>query len=326
MTLKQEKDYCNIKEHYMVNAEKLFFIRFLFLFMAVVTGMNSLNAQALFQGLSHPVNSRGWAMGEAVSTLNSDGTGILFNPAALSNAAPSLQLSMTNFVLGIHSTNACAVFDSKIGKIGAAMKYLDYGAFTERDKYGTDIGEFRVNDYYFNLVYGRSISRHLNLGFSAGLANSELNSLSSRAIIGSIGLLYFEKKSSLSIGLSYNNFGKITKTYISNESPLYGGFILGVSKHLEHLPMIISSDICQVQKDEYIVKVGGEFDFRDMFFLRWGMTTKGWQLNTVQNFSSFFAGTSLGMGLKLGKMAIDLAVVTLGDAGQITSFTLSRDH
>lgn len=295
------------------------------LLISLFSTINTMQAQALFQGLNHPINSRGWGMGSAVCGLTNNGAGILSNPGTLSSAPPSLQVSYTSFVLDIYSTTGFAIMNAPVkGRCAVIVHYLDYGSFTERNREGEDTGNFYVNDLNMGIAYGTNITQKLSAGASVSFIHSNLNLLSANAILGSIGVLYYDSNSTLAVGFSYRNFGSLVSGYNTEDEPLPTTFIIGVSKHLAHLPMILSIDAYRVYKDEYVARIGGEFLFRDRFFLRWGTSTRRFQINAQQTFKDFLAGSSAGIGVKLNKFHFDIAFVSLGNIGTISSVSISQ--
>jgi hypothetical protein len=284
-----------------------------------------LHSQALFQGLNQPINARGWGMGAATSSQFKGASGMLYNPAVISRAPDLWQLNYTSFPLDIASSSAFAVFHTPLkGKFGLLLNYLDYGSFTERDMDGNETGSFNVNDLTFRLSYGLQLTRRLSIGLASGYSHSQLSSLSARALLGTIGIQYYDDVSTLSVGISYHNFGTLIEGYANDNESLPSTFIIGVSKKLEHLPMIISIDGYQAYPEEYIAKIGGEFIISDHFFLRWGTSTRRFQIRGQETFRNFFASTSIGAGIYFGSFFIDMAFVGLGDAGVISSFSITQ--
>ncbi len=296
-----------------------------YLIIAVFGIVSMMQAQALFQGLNHPLNSRGWGMGSAVCGLVNDGTGISSNPGTLSRAPLSWQVNYTSFVLDIYSTTGFVILNAPVkGKYAVMIHYLDYGSFSERNREGEATGNFCVNDLNMGIAYGTDITQKLSAGASASVVHSNLNLLSANAVLGTIGILYYDSNSSLAIGFAYNNFGTLLSGYKTEDEPLPRTFIIGVSKHLAHLPMILSFDVYQAYKDEYIARIGGEFHFHNRFFLRWGTSTRRFQINTQQTFKDFLAGSSAGVGIKLSRFHFDLAFMSFGNIGTISSISISQ--
>jgi hypothetical protein len=299
--------------------------KFLF-FIIILVFYSSINGQALFQGVKQPVTSRSWGMGSTSTGITNDCSGIISNPATISKTTDSWQLSYTSYVLDIFSTTATAVFTpSYKGKWALIFNYLDYGSFIERDMEGTKTGEFAVNDLYIGAAYSRELMQRTSAGASILYANSNINTMSAEAILFSFGLLYYEPNSTLSIGLSYANYGFLTSGYITKKDKLPTTFMIGVSKKLAHLPLILSIDCYEAYKDEYLLRLGGEFILPHHLFLRFGASSNKLNLKSQQNFNDFLAGLSVGFGMAVGKFQFDLAVASLGNMGNIFSTGISQN-
>jgi len=283
------------------------------------------HGQALFQGLNHPINARGWGMGSATASQFIGGSGLLYNPATLPLSNNLWQLNYTTFVTDIYSTTGFVIIKAPIkGKIGLLMQYLDYGSFTERDHRGNETGSFSVNDLAFRLSYGFQLTRRLGIGASCGYVQSNLDALTAKALLGSLGLHYFDEINNLAIGISYHNFGTLLQGYTNDEERVPATVMIGISKKLEHLPLILSIDAYEAYQAEYVAKIGGEFLLSNYFFLRWGSSTRRFQIRGQETLKNFFAASSIGIGINLRKIYFDLAFVGLGDAGNISSFSITQ--
>lgn len=292
--------------------------------VSLILSVAGLRGQALFQGLNHPVGARGWGMGSSVSSQSKAASGIRFNPAVI-NFSPFLwQISHTMFPLDITSTGATTVFALPPGKFALQFDYLNYGSFIERDWEGVEIGSFSVYDLSSSLIYGRQITRRLSIGLAASFMQSRLSSLNATVALGSAGILYYDEISTLSVGLAYRNFGVLNRGYSDSEEDLPTSLVFGISKKLAYLPMILSVDALKTYRNDYIANIGGEFIIGEHLCLRWGNSTRRFQLRGQQSLQSFFAAAAAGLGINYKTFIFDIAVVGLSDAGHITSVSLSQ--
>lgn len=281
--------------------------------------------QALFQGLNFPTNARSWGMGAAASSLMDDGSGALYNPATLADVSSGWQINYTSFILDIYSSTGNIMLSAPFGgNFALTTHLLNYGSFKERDGRGEQTGEFTANDFDISVAYGKPISKRLNFGTSMTYARADISNLSADGLLGTIGAIYYDKESTLSIGASYHNFGVLFSGFQNEKEKLPATFILGISKKLAHLPMIISADLFKSDSEKLIFKVGGEFNFNDRYFLRWGTSTRRFDIQAQQTFTNFLAASSAGAGLKMNTMRLDLAFVSLGNAGTISSLSISQ--
>ncbi len=297
----------------------------LVLIYCLMINAGGLGAQAFFQGLNHPVNARGWGMGAAASSQSKSASGVLYNPATIALSPDLWQINHTMFPLDISASSAYSVFTTPVpGKFAMLFSYLNYGSFTERDWEGTEVGSFSVYDLTSSVAYSRKLTRRLSVGLSTALTQSRLNTMTASAILGSFGILYYNEISTLSIGLSYRNFGILIDSYSGGDEHVPSMLIAGISKKLAHLPMILSIDAYQAYRDEYIANIGGEFIIGEHLFLRWGNSTRRFQIRGQESFKNFFSSASAGFGINFRSFVFDLAVIGLSDAGHISSISISQ--
>ncbi|MDO9548579.1 MAG: PorV/PorQ family protein [Candidatus Marinimicrobia bacterium] len=297
----------------------------LFLIFFLIINAAGLRGQAFFQGLNHPVNARGWGMGSAASSQSKSASGVLYNPAVIAHSPDLWQVNHTMFPLDISTSSAYTVFTTPApGKFAMLFSYLNYGSFTERDWEGAETGSFGVYDLTSSVAYSRKLSRRLSVGLSTALTQSRLNSLTASAILGSVGILYYNEISTLSIGLCYRNFGVLIDSFSGKNEPLPSMLMAGISKKLAHLPMILSVDAYQAYRDEYVANIGGEFIIGEHLFLRWGNSTRRFQIRGQESFKNFFSSASAGLGINFRSFVFDFAVVGLSDAGNISSISITQ--
>ncbi|MFA6742779.1 MAG: PorV/PorQ family protein [Candidatus Neomarinimicrobiota bacterium] len=286
----------------------------------------SMFGQALFQGLYQPIDARGWGMGAALVAQTRNSSGVTYNPAILTVVPRTCQLNYTRYVLDIQATNALITWRAPgRGNLAAIVGYFDYGNFKETDEDGHELGEFHVSDLTLRIGYGLPLTGKLSAGLTATVINSDLANYNSKALLGSMGLLYYDAISTLSIGLAYTNFGRLLSGYISDEEKIQPALMAGVSKKLEHLPMIIAADLMHYEAGDYIVKIGGEFLIGSNFFLRWGTSSRRFGINTRHTLTNFFNSSSLGGGVVINRLQVDLTWLSLGHAGSVFAFSIAQN-
>jgi hypothetical protein len=280
----------------------------------------------LFQGLNQPIDARGWAMGAALVAQTRNSSGVVYNPAILSQIPRKWQVNYTRYVLDIQATNALVVLPAPWrGNLGAMIGYLDYGNFTETDAAGNELGGFDVSDLALRLGYGLPVTTKLSAGLTATFVNSNLADYRSQALLGSVGLLYYDQISTFSVGLAYTNFGELLGGYINDTEIIQPALMAGISKKLAHLPMVIAADLMHYRAGENIVKVGGEFLLSQNLFLRWGTSSRRFNIGTQQTLKNFFNSSSIGGGLALRRLQIDLSWLSLGHAGGVFALSLAQN-
>ena len=293
--------------------------------LSILSGQ-MVRAQALFQGLDQPVDARGWALGAALNGLAGGPSGITFNPALLTRSERLWQTTLTTYILDIRSTNLIAILPlaKNHGHVGFHIGYLNYSDFTETDEANNTLGTFSAGDLYLRLAYGYQISRRLSAGLSTTRAQSRIGDQQATAWLGSAGLLYYEPVSTIAVGLSYTNFGNMTAGFGGTREELRPLLMVGVSKKLAHLPMTLTGDLMHRAVANNTIKIGGEFNFRDTYFLRWGTSTRRFQIGSQETLTSFFGASSLGAGFRWRSFQLDLSTLSIGHAGQVTAISLTQ--
>jgi len=264
-------------------------------------------------------------MGAATSSLNNDGSGMQSNPATISMTANGWQINYTSFAADIsYSTGYLTTSAPFGGNIALMSHLLNYGSFVERDGEGNETGDFSANDFDLTIAYGCQMTRRFSLGISSTYIRSVIGSLSANALLGSFGIMYYDRESTLSIGASYHHFGVMLSGFNDQKETPPATLALGISKKLAHLPMIISADVYRTNKEKIVGKIGGEFVFGNRYFLRWGTSTRRFDLQGRQTFTNFLAASSIGAGMIWRTFRFDLAFVSRGDAGTISSLSISQ--
>jgi hypothetical protein len=286
---------------------------------------SNLWAQALFQGLDFPPSARGWGMGAAVCGIADNNSAIQINPAFTALASPGWEANYTRYLLDIYSSSVHGFFKIPyLKQVGAGFQYLNYGHFTGRDEAGEKTGEYSAGDLLASISYGYPVTQKLSLGLTLNYIYSNLADYSAQGLYGTIGLLYRHLASSTTLGISFRNWGGLFKGYLNPEEKVTTGIMIGFSKKLQYLPMLLAIDTFRAQTGDLILRLGGEFTFGEIFFLRFGSSTRRFQLDSRQTFRNFLAGSSIGVGYRLQRITFDIAFVGLGDLGTLSSISIRQ--
>ncbi len=294
------------------------------IFTLVIILNQLLHGQAYFQGITHPINAAGWSMASATSTIYKNGTGVFLNPSLISLSPSSIHTNLTSFVLDINSLNMQILFNKTTYSWGLSLSYLNYGKFLERDMNGIETGSFHANDKNLTLYYGGKIVTNIYFGFSGTYLSSNLSSLSSNAITGSVGMLYHNPNNTLSIGFTYKNSGYNMSNYSNNKEQIPSQYIFGISKHLAYLPVTIAADFQKQENRKPIVNLGLEIDIKEYLVIRVGSSSKRFNLQNEYDVKNFLAGSSCGFGIMVKKYQFDFGFSSLGDAGNISSISITK--
>lgn len=290
----------------------------------MTAGTTTLKAQALYQLNNHAKTASGWGIGAATSTLYNSFDGIFQNPALMANSPKFYHLNYTNFVLDINTTTLNVGLKNRFFNYAVSISYMNFGDFTEKDIDGNPMGEFVANDKELSLVMAKSFGHYFSFGVSGSYLNSKIDNASATNLSGSVGMQFYYPKESLSIGLSLKNIDWQLDSYAGKTETLPNLWTLGVSKKLRYLPAIICLDLLKYTDYELIFNTGVKFEANQYFDMTLGTSSRKFDLQNRTDLASLTAGISGGIGLNLRKFHLDMSYSSLGDAGEITSFSFYR--
>ncbi len=286
--------------------------------------------RAGFDFLRHEMAARPAALGGAFISIPGDLTGIYYNPASLASInGPHIQGTFTDQIFDLKSGSFLYAQPHKeIGVFTIGVHYLNYGEFKEIDLIGNEVGTFGASDLLFSLAYANHLMEHLTGGVSLNWIQSNIESYSASAIGLNAGLLYEIPSQMMHVGLSVRNFGTSVKSFIDTKEKLPTSYQLGLSKRLEHLPLLMNVSVLRYQYEEsssmggFYLSAGGEFQLSPVVGLRFGYNSRA-QEEKVEVEQDRLAGVSLGIGIHLKKYNIDITRSSYGILGAMTHFTLS---
>lgn len=275
-----------------------------------------------FDFLRTLVGARPSAMGGSFVAVPGDIYGILYNPAGLSSM-PKRQATLTylNHLLDFQSVFVAYGQPLTSGTMAFGLNYFDYGTFEGRDENNADTGEFGASSFVLSASYSRMLSERLSLGGSAKFIRFQIESFSETALAGDLGLLYSIPTSDLHFALAVFNVGTATSAFIETKDDLPLNVQFGVSKKLEHLPLMVSGALIKFNNESLDFRLGGEFTLTEQLFLRVGYNSVG-QDQKVDTSKDRLAGVSFGLGLKVSKFDVDYSFSSFGEVGSLNRITL----
>lgn len=113
-------------------------------------------------------------------------------------------------------------------------------------------------------------------------------------------------------------------SYDDYEEDMSNLAIIGVSKKLQYLPAIVSIDLLSYQDYDLMFNAGVKFQPNSHFKIFVGTGSKKFELQTRSDITSLFSGISLGTGIEFNSLNFDISYSSLGDAGEITSFSFYK--
>ena len=283
-----------------------------------------VNGQGLYQVNNHSKTASGWGMSSAVSSLNNSIDGVFLNPASLAQSPNFYHANFTKFVLDVSSTSIGIGLENKYFKYAVNVSYMNFGEFDEKDSDGNKLGTFSANDKEISLSIAKKLGNYISAGVSTAFISSNIQNYTATALSGGIGLQYFHPEQNLAIGLSYRNMDYQISNYNDKDEYMPNLAILGISKKLQYLPATASFDLMSYGNSDIMFNAGAKFQPNSLLSIFIGTGSKKFQLQNRSDISSLVSGISLGAGVEIKKTNFDISYSSLGDAGQITSFSFYR--
>jgi hypothetical protein len=266
--------------------------------------------------------ARAAGMGEAFTVLGQDPTALFYNPACMGEVEGNFALSAggTQWIADINYYNLTGVYNTGVwGNFGFSIITPDYGEIlgTRYDSIAgyVETGVYHPHAFCAGLAYAREftdkftvglhvkyVSQHLgwnrkatDVADSFAIVQNEISALSY-----DFGLLFYPGFKSFAFGMSVRNFSpRVAYEDLGFELPLT--FTLGVAMDvmdfLGEYPdysLNIAADGIHPRDWGEQYKVGAEFGYKDMIFLR-----AGWKFNCYSE------GLTAGVGISYSGVKID---------------------
>lgn len=257
-------------------------------------------------------------------------------------------IGITNLQYAYHSPKLQTTF-------GVAIQGINYGTFQAMDVYGTYLGTVRANDLAVNLSAARQYKEHWRYGVTLKWAHSTLADRSASALLGDVGVTYFDTAKGITLGIVAKNMGVTLKRYNPDNpaEPLPFDLQIGLTKSLKNVPLklfvvahhlyqwdirysnpadkksnIFGADTTADTKSYFADKlfrhitIGGELTIGK----RLGVSVaynhlRRNELSTLE--TKGLAGFSFGLGLYLNKFQVHYARSIMATAGAYNEFGLN---
>lgn len=230
----------------------LYFLRFikrmlLLVVSATLVLMPSANGQSqsgrVYEFINLPSTARITALGGyAVPQTGNDLGMALFYPALMEHmTGKQLSLNFVDYFADIsYGTAAASGEFGKIGKVNAAVQFINYGTFTHADELGNRYGDFTGAEYAVSLGWGRRLSDRFSIGSNIRFINSSFEQYSSFGLAADVGFAYVDPEKELISSVVFRNMGRQITNYEGENEPLPFDIVLGVSKKLINAPLRFS--------------------------------------------------------------------------------------
>lgn len=280
-------------------------------------------AQSTYEFLRVDPSARSGALGGSFVTNNDDADVIFYNPAGLSLLTDNLvSFSFVKHLMDINlaSISYSTDFDG-LGRVGAAIKYINYGSFDEADEFGNRFGEFNASEAAFIVGYSNQLEENFYYGTNAKFIYSGIADRSSTALAVDVGLHYQVPEQDMNLGVSILNLGSQVSSYYDTKEDLPLDIVIGGAVKLKHLPLRLSLDFHKLneERDDFVQRfkafaVGAEFTLSPVFKLRFGYNNERRSELKIGT-TSGIAGFNAGLGAKISDYRFDYGYSSLGLIG-----------
>ncbi|KAB2846329.1 MAG: PorV/PorQ family protein [Melioribacteraceae bacterium] len=295
--------------------------------------------------------ARATAMGSAFVAVADDPSAIFWNPAGIARLQQNgFVLDHTEWIADLKYNFLAATFNlGNFGSLGVSFVTSDYGDMkvtTVDEPNGT--GEiFNVSDAAFSIAWAINLTDNFSIGFNPKVVYQSIWNMSDYALAIDLGVLYNTPFEGFTLGMAISNFGSKMGLDGTTAVVLYdpdqgttgnnGRIPANLETELWDLPLnfkvgisykpdlgdvhkiVLDFDASHPNNDYESLNVGGEYSFKDIFFLRGGY--KSLLLDGSEESYTFGAGIKQHL---LGNVNIifDYAYSDFGRLSNIQKFSV----
>jgi len=301
------------------------------LFIVFILTASFTFGQNTYDFLNVDMSARAASLGGSFVTNNDDVDVLFYNPAGMSFLEKDpVSFSFVKHLMDINLFSlAYSTEFENIGRFGTAIKYINYGSFDEADEFGNRTGEFNAGELAFILGYTNEFSENFYYGANAKVIYSSIADESSSAIALDLGINYEIPNQKLNLAAAVSNLGAQLSSYIDTKEDLPLDVAIGISKRLENLPVRLSLDFHQLNKERDELyqhlkgfSLGAEFYLSEVFTLRFGYDNEK-RSDLKVGSSSGIAGFNGGLGVKISEYVFNYGYSSLGTIGAMHRIGLS---
>jgi len=290
-----------------------------------------------FSFLRFEPSARAAALGGSFSSVYGDDVnGLFYNPALLNASMHNtLSVSYLNFLSDVNAGFlAYGRTYEALGSVGVGIRFLTWGDVQGGDEQGNKTGSFGAGDVALTVGLARSYGETFRYGGNVHFVHSQIESYRASALAADVGIVYHLAASRFTASASVNNVGFALQSLGAERDELPMDLRLGVSKRLEHVPLLLSLTVYNlnhpnevadgtgaISRALHFVLIGGEFQFSPAFNLRFGYNHRRHEALKAQSRLDT-AGLGVGFGLKVAGANVDYAFNSWSSAGGLHQFTL----
>ncbi len=287
-------------------------------------------AQNTYEFLRVDMSARAAALGGSFISYFDDPDIIFYNPAGMMLTKNSpVSFSFTKHLLDVNLASFSYSTElQNIGRVGAAVKYINYGTFDRADEFGNRNGEFGAGELALLLGYAGTLDKNFYYGANAKIIYSSIEDHSSSAVALDLGIHYTIPSQQINIAAVVLNLGTQLSSFINTNEDLPVDVAIGISKRLKNLPLRLSLDFHKLteKRDDFVQRfkafaVGTEFYLSKVFILRFGYNNEKRSELKVGT-TAGIAGFSAGLGVNISDYRFDYGYSSLGLIGGLHRISL----
>lgn len=314
---------------------------FCFLCLAPAVAFTQASNSSIYRFLEVTPNARAAAQGgNHVALFGADASLFHLNPAFLApESSKKVSATFVNYFSDIRMGFANGAYHIQdIGTLGVGLRYVSYGEMDEFTEDGERLGSLRASDLSFTTALSTQLSEKLSAAAGVDLIHSAYHTYSSSAVVASGGMYYIDTSKKFSAGISFRNLGDQLSYYNGTGEDIPFDISIGLSKKPEKFPFQLSLTLRQLnnwnmrivgetEAPDLLTNIarhailGGEAQLSDNFKLRMGYNY--FVSEQIKSDAAIdLSGVSLGIGLNIKGLKIDLSRSSYSDIGGIVQISI----
>ena len=266
------------------------------------------------------------ATGGAFSAVAGDVNALYWNPAALARlTSDQVTVTYSNYFQDVQF--GFLGYARPLGArqvVGIGVQYLSFGTFQETssvDPTGARSDTFGAGDLAVTLSYSRTAGEYAAFGVNVKTLYERIQDFSASALALDAGIHIRIPAYRLNGAVVLQHAGFVSSSFISGrKDPLPISFRTGISYTPRHLPLLISVDVDKTRARSVVGRLGGEFNIRNLVFIRGGFASSGSDLR-LESSDTRLMGVSGGLGFQARAYRLDYAytpALRLGDVHRVS--------
>jgi len=215
-------------------------ISFCLLFFTTVSLLAQTGGNNTYEFLNISSSARVAALGgQQIAVKDNDPFLAFDNPSLLNKEMDNkIALTYVNYISDIGSGFASYTKSSEnVGTFSGAIKFIDYGEFTETDNAGNEIGDFSAGEYAFVIGYARELDTNFSVGANVKAIYSNFYDYNSFGAAIDASATYVSLDKNFTMALVAKNIGRQVTTFNGENEDLPFEIQYGLTKKFANIPL-----------------------------------------------------------------------------------------